>query len=45
MKQKIIIIDNGWYENPRSDSIPEHRDPYEYSNSPSYGDPDDYNIM
>lgn len=40
-----VIIDNGWFENPRSDSRPEQRDPYEFVNSPYWKDPDYYNRM
>lgn len=45
MDKQKVIIDNGWFENPRSDSRPEQRDPYEFVNSPMYGDLDDYNRM
>lgn len=45
MDKQKVIIDNGWLENPRSNSRPERRDPYEFVNSPRYGDPDDYNRM
>lgn len=42
---KTVIIDNCWFENPKDDSRPEHRDPYEFVNSTEYLDPDNYNIM
>lgn len=40
-----VIIDNGWHENPRNNSRPERRDPYEFVNSTRYGYHDDYNRM
>lgn len=45
MDKQKVIIDNGWYENPQSNSRPEYRDPYEFANSPYFGDADDYNRM
>lgn len=35
MKQKVII-DTSWFENPRSNSEPEHRDHYEFADIPEY---------
>lgn len=45
MDKQKVIIDNGWLENPRSNSRPERRDPYEYVFSPYWEDPDDYSRM
>lgn len=45
MDKQKVVIDNGWHENPRNNSRPERRDPYEFVFSPHWEDPDDYNRM